>query len=371
MKKKILFILHLPPPVHGASLMGEYVHTNKKINETFDCKFLNLSAAKSIDTIGKASSQKVIFFVQLVFSTIKSVVSNKYALCYVTLTSKGPAFYKDFLIVTILKIFRKKILLHFHNRGVAQGARENKINHFLYQFALGGKKTNIILLSPLLYPDVSRYVKADHVFYCANGIPLLYQTVPAQKTPNKKVNILFLSNMIVSKGIFTLLDACVQLKKENKDFECHFVGDWLDITENSFHQKVTELGLTDIVFAHGKKYGTDKNKFYEKADIFVFPTQYDLETFGLVLLEAMQFELPVIATGIGGIPDIILNNETGYIIDKNNPAELADKLTLLINDPLLRESMGKAGKKRFDEKFTLSRFENRMTAILNEFAAAG
>ena len=107
MRPKILFILHLPPPVHGAALMGDYIKKNKRINETFENSFLNLSASKSIDTIGKASSKKALFFVQLVYSTIKSLIRTKYAVCYVTLTSKGSAFYKDFLIVTILKIFRK------------------------------------------------------------------------------------------------------------------------------------------------------------------------------------------------------------------------------------------------------------------------
>ncbi len=368
MKPKILFILHLPPPVHGAALMGNYVKSSDKINESFECSYINLSASKSIGSIGKLGIKKAFFFIQLLFSTIKMLVKNKYDVCYVTITSNGTAFYKDFFVVTILKIFRKKILLHFHNKGVEEGTKANKMNRFLYKFVLNGKKIRIILLSRFLYYDIKQYVNQKSVYYCANGIPAYNGSILSAKDMNGPVRLLFLSNMMVAKGVFVLLEACAQLKKKNVSFECHFVGDWLDITETSFHQKVKELDLTNNVFAYGKKYDQEKNTFYQQSDIFVFPTLN--EAFGLVLLEAMQFNLPVVATDEGGIPEVVLNNETGYIVLKNDPDELANKLISLIINPMLRQTMGLAGKKRFEENFTLNKFEDRMIVILSEFAGA-
>ena len=110
MKHKILFILHLPPPVHGAALMGSYVKMSNKINDRFDCSFLNLSASKNIESIGKFGIKKVFFFLQLLLCTVRALMRKNYDVCYVTITSNGAAFYKDFLVVTILKIFRKKDL---------------------------------------------------------------------------------------------------------------------------------------------------------------------------------------------------------------------------------------------------------------------
>ena len=367
MRPKILFILHLPPPVHGAALMGDYIKRNKRINETFENSFLNLSASKSIDSIGKASSKKALFFVQLVYSTIKSLFRNKYSVCYVTLTSKGTAFYKDFLIVTILKIFGKKILLHFHNKGVAEGSKANKINRFFYRFVLGGKKTKIILLSPFLYSDISQYAEPARIFYCANGIPETTNTPPI-KIKHSRTRLLFLSNMMMAKGVFTLLETCLQLKKKNIDFECHFVGDWLDITEDVFNEKVKQLGLGDVVTAHGKKYGIEKNKFYQDADIFVMPS-FD-EAFSLVLLEAMQFGLPVVASNVGGIPDIVADNVTGYLVPRQDACALSEKLVALINNFELRTSMGIAARKRYEENFTMDKFESRFLNILNQVANA-
>ena len=368
MKPKILFILHLPPPVHGAALMGSYVNNSKKLKDNFECSFINLSASKSIDSLGKLGMKKALFFIQLLIATAKALVQKKYDICYVTITSHGSAFYKDFFVVTILKIFRKKIILHFHNKGVVEGSKANKINHYLYNFILGGRKTRIVLLSPFLYYDIQKYVEPNRVYYCANGIPVNMVSVPDAKKITEPVRLLFLSNMMVAKGVFVLLEACAQLRKENISFECHFVGDWLDITEASFNQKVAEMSLSKNVFAHGKKYDLEKNSFYQQSDIFVFPSLD--EAFPLVLLEAMQFKLPVVTSDVGGVKDIVVDQQTGFIVQKNDADALTSKLISLIKDHALRDTMGIAGKKRFEEHFTLEKFEKRFLTILNEVADA-
>ena len=368
MKPKILFILHLPPPIHGAALMGSYVNNSKKIKDNFECRFINLSSSKSIETIGKLGMRKALFFIQLLITTIKALVLKKYDLCYVTITSHGTAFYKDFFVVTILKIFRKKIILHFHNKGVEEGSKANKFNRYLYNFILGGQKTKIVLLSPFLYYDIKQYVEPNRVYYCANGIPVNLVSVLDARKITAPVRLLFLSNMMVAKGVFVLLEVCSKLKRENISFECHFVGDWLDITEASFNQKVTEMNLTKIVFAYGKKYGLEKNAFYQESDIFVFPSLD--EAFPLVLLEAMQFKLPVVASDVGGVKDIVVDEQTGYTVQKNDADAIAAKLISLIKDPALRDTMGIAGKRRFEENFTLEKFEKRFLTILNEIADA-
>lgn len=367
MKPKILCILHLPPPVHGAALMGNYVKNSDTINNNFECRFISLSTAKTFHSIGKLGIKKMFFFFQLLLSAIKALVKKNYDICYVTI-SNGRAFYKDFFVIAVLKIFRKKILLHFHNKGVAEATQANKINRYLYQFVLGGKKTRVILLSPFLYYDVRQYVEPSRIYYCANGIPNNPGYLFAAKKIAGPVRLLFLSNMMEAKGVFVLLAACAQLKKQNIAFECHFVGDWYDITETFFHHKVAALNLSGVVFAYGKKYGPEKNSFYQQSDIFVFPSLH--EAFGLVLLEAMQFELPVVASDEGGMPGIVLDNETGYIVVKNDPGQLACKLLSLIRNPALRKTMGLAGKKRFEENFTLNKFEERLTTIINEFSGA-
>jgi glycosyltransferase involved in cell wall biosynthesis len=347
--------------------MGSFVKASEKVNQNFDSKFINLTASRSIDSIGKGGWRKTLFIFSLLLNTFKSILTRRYDVCYVTITSNGTAFYKDMLVVAILKLFRKKILLHFHNKGVEKGTQEKKFNRHLYKFVLGGKKTRVILLSEHLYADIQRYVEPARVYYCANGIKPQDVTAPV-RSADQKTKILFLSNMMVAKGVYVLLEACAALNKKKIHFECHYVGDWLDIQQTEFVQKVKDYGLEGLVFAHGKKYNEEKNEYYGQADIFVFPTLN--EAFGLVLLEAMQFGVPVIASNEGGIPDIVTDGQTGYIVPKNDPAALTEKLVALIMDPVLRRQMGEAGKKRLEEKFTIDRFEERLVHIINNFAGA-
>ena len=116
----------------------------------------------------------------------------------------------------------------------------------------------------------------------------------------------------------------------------------------------------------GRRYGGEKELFWKDADIFVFPTYYHNECFPLVILEAMEQGLPVISTNEGGIPDIIDNGNSGYTVEKNNPMDLASAIELLIKDLELCISMGKAGRKLFEENFTEEVFEKKMKECLND-----
>lgn len=119
----------------------------------------------------------------------------------------------------------------------------------------------------------------------------------------------------------------------------------------------------------GKRYGEEKNAVFARSDIFCFPTFYHNETFGLVNLEAMQWGLPVVATPEGGIPDVVLDGETGFLVPQRNAEALADSLEVLLSDPELRFRMGKAGRRHYEANFTQSHFEERMRVILSEVIA--
>ena len=96
----------------------------------------------------------------------------------------------------------------------------------------------------------------------------------------------------------------------------------------------------------------------------MFPTFYSNECFPLVILEAMEYGLPVVSTNEGGIQDIISDGKTGYVVEKQNPAALATALENLFKNPSLCTQMGNAGRKRFEEMFTEEWFEGRMVECL-------
>ena len=358
-RPKILFVLHLPPPVHGAAMVGKYIHDSKLINEKFECRYINLTTASSLEDIGKLSLSKLKTFVRLVCHIRREVKAFRPQLVYITPNAKGGAFYKDFIVVEMLKMMGCRIVAHYHNKGVSTH-QEQWLDNLLYKRFFKGIK--VILLGKSLYKDVEKYVKWEDVYICPNGIPVTTAPLP-EKTLNPIPRLLFLSNLLESKGVFVLLDALKMLKDEGYTFICDFVGgETAEIDVNRFQEEVHQRGLDGTCLYQGKKYGKDKDEAYRQADFFVFPT-YN-ECFPLVLLEAMQHRLPCISTNEGAIMDIVDDGVTGYVVGARNADHLAAKIEVLLNDNQQRMDMGENGYRKYQEQFTLDVFEKRMHDVL-------
>lgn len=362
--KKILFVLHLPPPIHGSSMIGEYIKNSKTINKEFDCKYVNLGTSASIDEIGKKKIAKIYRFARIWVSILCQLIRFRPELCYFAITAKGHAFYKDASIAFLLKIFGVKLVYHFHNKGVS--TRQNiQFDNLLYQIIF--KNSEVILLSKHLYPDIQKYVSKNNIHYCPNGIPDAAEinSVYFLKEEKSNVNILFLSNLIKSKGVFVLLEACKLLKTKKVSFHCTFVGGIGDVSEVQFKTKVEKLNIESCVTYLGKRYGSKKEEELIGADIFALPTYYHNECLPLVLIEAMQYNLPIVSTFEGAIPDLVEDGITGFLVPQNNVKILSEKLEVLIKSNEIRVKMGHAGREKYEKEFTLKTFENKLTSILS------
>ncbi|WP_203296457.1 glycosyltransferase family 4 protein [Luteirhabdus pelagi] len=358
--KKILFILHLPPPMHGAAMVGKHIHDSAQINHRFQCRYIDLGTSSSVDESGKKPLKKVGRYCKIMATSIKQLLSFNPNITYLTLTAQGMGFYKDAIIALWAKILGGQTVYHFHNKGV-KTKQHRWFDNLLYRIIF--KNAKVILLSPSLYEDVQKYVKEEDVYYCENGIPELPETNASKEKNNETVEILFLSNLIETKGVYDLLEACAHLKDRDIPFDCIFVGKEGDISEMEFNKTVHEKGIENFVTYVGPKYGEEKYEAFRSADIFVLYSY--LDCFPLVVLEAMQFGLPVVASPEGGIPDMVTEGKTGYLVPHHAPEKLADSLQTLIENKNLRKKLGEKGRERFSEKFTMNAFENRFADIMD------
>src|SRR5688572_14459916 len=117
-KKKIFCIIQLPPPVHGVSLMSNYVINSDVINQNFTLKVINLKFSKSMEQLEKFSFLKVFKALGYGLKIMKGIVTYKPDLVYFTLVPTGFAFYRDAFYVLLLKLFNQKIVFHLHGKGI-------------------------------------------------------------------------------------------------------------------------------------------------------------------------------------------------------------------------------------------------------------
>ena len=359
MRSKVLFVVQLPPPLHGSSSINKAFVESKILNDSFNIKVLPLKFAKSMEDIGAFSLMKVNKMFLYAFKLMGTLISFSPDLVYFTFSPMGISFYRDVLYVSILKLFRKKILFHLHVKGITEQCEASKVKKALYKFAF--KNTNIICLSTLLGEDL-RVVYKGVPMVVNNGIVSQYREPTLDKIENGRIELLYLSNLMRAKGVFVLLDALKILKERNVDFIARIVGKPADVSKEEINRYLLKNQMSECVNVEDGKYGEDKIRAFRKADIFIHPTLND--AFPLVILEAMQFQLPVISTFEGSIPEIINEGVTGLLVQKNNSIMLADKIATLISNKQMREQMGKEGRKKFLSSFTSDRMEHTLESIM-------
>lgn len=376
LKSRVLFIGALPPPVHGSAVVCQQIKDSELINNAFDCDWVNLSTSRHLEEIGKITLAKPFRLLWALLKELWLLMTKHYDLCYLAITCHGSGFLKDSPFVLMCKIFRKKIIIHQHNKGM-----ENDVDRWPYRWLLPlcYKNAKVILLSWYLYPDIEKIVKKEDVFICPNGIKVSDSITfnynketdtSLSKETNKIPRLLFLSNLIESKGVFVLLDALKILKDKGYSFVCDFVGgETKEIDARRFNEEVKKRGLNEIAIYHCRKYGKEKEDAFEQSDVFVLPT-FD-EAFGLVNLEAMSHKKPVVSTNEGGIPDVIKDGENGLISERKNPESLAQNIGKLLESESLRHEMGEDGFKKLKEQFTEEIFEANLLHIVSEVCISG
>jgi glycosyltransferase involved in cell wall biosynthesis len=358
-KAKILFIVPLPPPVHGASLRNLSLIESKLINATFTIRVIPFNFAVETNDIGKFSIIKVWKAIQRSFSILYTMFVFRPDMVYFNLSLYGFALYRDVVYAMLLKMFNSKLIYHLRTQGVKKQIIKSNFKKNIFKFIF--KKTNIICLSEYLCADVAD-VYVPKPIVVNNGIEdvsnRFYKKNSREGAP---VTILFLSNFARTKGVLEFIESLKILKSKNIKFNALIVGNPLDLSSDYLQEMVNGYGLSGEVKVSGSKHGDDKYNIFNNADIFVLPTYF--EAFPGSILEAMQFGLPVVSTFEGAIPEIVENGVTGLLVEKQNVKELSEKIEQLIRNPDLRLSMGNKGREKFLRSYTLTIFERKMNSV--------
>lgn len=358
-KPKILYLVQLPPPVHGASLMNKYLLESSKVRENFELDLVNLDFNSEIAEIGKVDLKKIIKMFKIALLILTNLLKNKYSLIYLTLSPVGGAMYRDSLFIFLMKIFRVKIVYHLHGKGIKK-ASKNIINFYIYKFIF--KNSFVITLAENLKYDIEE-VFFGKAFVVPNGIPkndLLEKTAPIENR-----EIIYLSNLVKSKGVLVMLDALNLLNKQNINFKAKIIGNSsFEISVEDLKKRVKELKLEKKVSVLGPKYGKEKFEELSKSSIFCFPTYFKNECFPLSLLEAMMMGVVPVASDNGAISTIINHGVNGYIVPMKNSKKLSLSLLELLKLPDQNfQELSKKAKEKYNNEYTIQVFENRIIDV--------
>lgn len=183
-----------------------------------------------------------------------------------------------------------------------------------------------------------------------------------EKPFSAKIKLLTVARLIERKGIRFLIQAMKNVTVHYPDVELVIVGEGPD--HLSFDKLTRQLELIqNIVFA-GRIPDQELIEQYTTSDIFILPSTE--EALGVVLLEAMYHGLPVIASNVGGIPEIVTNQETGILTAPGNPKELSLAIISLIENPDKRRGFSEQGKKHVLENFTWEKIALDFESIIKK-----
>ena len=164
------------------------------------------------------------------------------------------------------------------------------------------------------------------------------------------------------KGHKTLLEAFSMVARNRPHAKLMIVGEvafWENSYEGELKDLAVDLRVADRVIWTG--YREDIPELLRLCDLFVLPSVN--EPFGRVLIEAMATGKPVIGTNSGGVPEIIVDGETGLLVPSNSPTVLAEAIEEMLSDPLAARQMGQAGLRRARERFDAERVAQQVQQV--------
>jgi glycosyltransferase involved in cell wall biosynthesis len=178
-----------------------------------------------------------------------------------------------------------------------------------------------------------------------------------KKVKKNRLNIIFLGAIIDDKGIFDILDVFIDNYYYFMDSVTLHIGGRGDVRR--LKNIIIQKKLEKFVIYHGWLNELEKHKLLSQSDVLIQPSYF--EGFGISIAEGMSYGLPIIATSVGGIPELVENNLNGFLMPPGDKLQIFEAIKSFIENPKLIEMMGKESIKRvipFYRDNTLKKFKD-------------
>ncbi len=364
--KKILVVGITPPPYGGQTMMTQRL---------LDAKFENLKLyhvrmafSKSMASVGNFEVWKLFHMVEVVAKALYQRFRYQIpSLYYMPGGSSFTPVARDIFILFFLRPVFRRTIFHFRAAGVSEVVdRQPALLRWLARYVY--RRPELAIQLSDLNPADGEYFGAKRTVVVPNGLEDAAEPyLPIERSPNAKSVILYVGVIQESKGVLMLLKAAKLLRKRGCAFRVNLVGDF---ASEDFKSQATDYcrqhGLEEQVHWAGVQQGAAKWQYFLDADIFCFPSFFEAESFGNVVVEAMMFSLPVVATRWRGIPSIVEDGETGLLVPTKNATAVSEAVARLVEDTALRQRLGKAGRAKYEQKYQIDTFISTIGEVLLE-----
>lgn len=363
--KKILVVGQTPPPYGGQAIMIKYMLDSQYT----DIKMYNVRMcfSREFDVRGKFSVYKILHVFAIIYRIWIMKFRHKINVMYYPPSSSPKiAVLRDVVILGCTRFLFKKIVFHFHAAGISEELP--KYNIFLRTISYNIlKKPHLAITSSEFNPNDGVYLQARKNKIIPLGIPD-NNMIEARKAVGSKgkLNVLFIGLLNSTKGEGYVLDAIYFLQKKGMNIDFYLAGKFeSEEYKKVFFDKVEQYNLIENVHYKGIVKGKDKHDLFLSSDVFCFPSFFSSESFGIVLLEAMMYQMPLIASRWRGIQSVVKNGENGYLVDVQNSEQIAIALEFLYTNRNLLQAMSQKSRQMFCKEYVLSKYITRMEKALN------
>lgn len=349
------------------------IHTIRWVNSLSEkgLEVILVSLKGEVETIGKINDNVKIIY--LPFGTKLGYYLNVFALKKIISKEKpdliNAHYASGYGTLGRLSGFNKK-LLNVWGSDVYDFPNESKLKKRIIEKNLKNY-TAIASTSYCMAEETKKYLenKSKEIFITPFGVDTeKFKNLNIEKKENE-ITIGIVKTLTEKYGIEYLIKAIKELENildiENyKKIRLLIYGK--GELKNKLEDLTKELQIEDKVIFKGYISNEDVPKALNEMDIFVVPSILDSESFGVAAVEAMACEIPVIASSVGGLKEVIVDKETGYLVPKKDHKEIAKYLKKLILDKNLRTSLGKNGRKRVLENYDWNSNVDYMIKIYRE-----
>ncbi|MEM1117740.1 MAG: glycosyltransferase [Bacteroidota bacterium] len=356
-----------PPPFHGQAIMIESL----LVGDDGPVRLVHvpMDFSATLDDVGRFRLGKVAELGRVIGRLWRARWQGARALYYPPAGPNRTPVYRDIAILLATRWLFDTTVFHFHAGGLSEIYPSLPAPlRPLYRLAYG-RPDLAIRPSDLSVPD-GAFLEAARDAVVPYGIEDPGPAYAETRTASGPVRLVFVAALRESKGVDVLVEATARLVARGHDVETTLVGGFAsDEDERRIRALVAARGLGDRVALPGVLTGDAKERAYAEADVFVFPSFYESEAAPLVLVEAMTHRLPIVTTRWRGIPAVV-DETCARLVEPRDTEAVVEALEPLVTDPNLRQTMGGAGRRRFEERFTSATYRARMREEMAQAIAA-